>query len=351
MRRVWLCAVLAAIRAAAADQEVELSRLELAGSARADGSAVRLTSAERHQAGAAWLAERQPVSGGFDTTFQFRISEPGGLGGGADGFAFVLQNSGAKALGGRGSGGGFALGEEGEAGRGIARSIAVFFDTFRNEEIGDRSNNFVTICTAGSVGPMRWPPARLSSSKKLSVRLKDGKAHTARISYQPPSITVYLDGGQVLSAIADVSTVIGSDGFAWAGFTASTGEGYENHDILNWSFSPAEHASVFTNISFLMQACLPDRNLCTPEHAVVEESTAGTFHVVLPANSDAAVPNAGGHPVLISNARGYVCAANTCAGAAAMVQSNRDGKTWFSVKLNGEPKDRQGYLEFDVRVQ
>ena len=279
------------------------------------------------------------------------MSKAGGAGGGADGLAFVLQNSGPEALGGRGSGGGFALGEGGDAGQGIARSIAVFFDTYQNENIGDRSNNFVTISTAGNVDEMQWPPARLGSSKKLRVRLKDGRTHTARIVYEPPAITVYLDGQRVLSAIADLSAVIGVDGSAWAGFTASTGEGYENHDILNWSFASADQPSVLSNISFLKHPCLPNRNLCTPEQADVEESADGTFHIILPATSEAAVSNPDGHALAISNARGYVCGAKGCADASALAQTNRDGKTWFSVNVDGEPGERQGYLEFDVRLE
>lgn len=143
---------------------VNLADLNPAGSARMEGRALRLTGSARHLAGAAWLTDRQPVGNGFQTEFQFRLTGQGGIGGGADGFAFVLQNSGPSALGGSGSGGGFALGDDTRGGA-IPQSIAVFFDTFRNADIGDASNNFVTICTAGTPKQLQWPPARLASSR------------------------------------------------------------------------------------------------------------------------------------------------------------------------------------------
>ena len=336
------------------------SSVDLAGAANLEDRALRLTDAERHKAGAAWLRDRQPVAGGFETAFQFRITASGGLGGGADGFAFVLQNSGPMAIGGKGSGGGFALGDE--KSEAIPQSIAVFFDTFRNEEIGDRSNNFVTICTAGRPQELRWPPPRLASSKKLAVNLKDRKSHTVRIVYEPPVMSVYLDNARALATAVDLSTVIGADGAAWVGFTASTGEGYENHDILSWSFSRTAVSSamsaVSSNISFIREACLPDRNLCTPERATVEETGPGTYHIILPGNLEwaASVPNPLGTKVTIINVRGAVCrdvstlGAAGCAGPGALMQRPDRGRTSFSVNLPGDTRDREGYLEFDVNV-
>lgn len=341
--------------------EVSLAtETSLAGSASIEGQALRLTGSEKHLAGAAWLRDKQTVAGGFETEFTFRLTQAGGLGGGADGFAFVLQNSGPDAVGGAGSGGGFALGNDaapGAASEAIPQSIAVFFDTFRNEEIGDPSNNFVTICTAGTPQELHWPPSRLASSKKLRVNLKDRKPHTARISFQPPALTVYLDGKRVLSTAVDLLSVIGPDGGAWAGFTASTGEGFENHDILSWSFTRGN--SVSSSISYLKTACLPDRNLCTPEQATVQQTGPGKFHIILPGNLEwgASIPNSGARPVTIANARGSVCqdvaarGAEGCAGPGALMQRTVDGRTSFSVSVRGDPRDAEGYLEFDAEIQ
>jgi hypothetical protein len=113
--------------------------------------------------------------------------------------------------------------------------------------------------------------------------------HTARILLRPPVLSVFLDGSSapVLESVVDLSIVVDSHGEAWAGFTASTGGGYENHDILNWSFAGTDVSSsmsvVSSDITFSMSECLPNRNLCTPERAFVEQRSAG-YHIVLPAN-------------------------------------------------------------------
>jgi hypothetical protein len=349
------------------------SSLSLVGAARQEGHVLRLTPSRRNTAGAAWFRDKQPVRSGFESIFRFRLSERGGAGGGADGVAFVLQNSGPSALGGRGAGGGFAL-SEGAGDReapGIPQSIAVFFDTFRNQDIGDPSDNFVTICTAGTPKELQWPPPRLASTKKLAVKLKDGKEHTARISYQPPVLAVYLDKVRVLVSTVDLSTVAGPDGAAWVGFTASTGAGYENHDILSWTFSRPEvdTSMVSSVLSFAKAACLPGRNLCTPEHAVIDESDAGIFHIVLPGNVEwgASIPNPMGRPVTISGGSGSVChnvetlGAAGCVGPGALIQRTMEGRTWFSVKTfsvdtfsanaGEQVSANEGYFEFEAQIQ
>ena len=178
----------------------------------------------------------------------------------------------------------------------------------------------------------------------------------------------------------DVSFVADREGASYVGFTASTGGGYENHDILSWKFGGTEVSSsmavVSSEISFLKAACLPDRNLCTPEHAVVEETGPGRYHVVLPANVEwgASVPgkSAGGD----RRARGMVCwdlqgtrgrrvrrtkrpRCRTERGfrcrrspAGALVTRTREGRTYFTVNdRSGAFADNEGYFEFDVEAR
>src|SRR5262245_48840252 len=289
--------------------------LNLLADARRSGNALRLTPAKNDRHGAAWLATRQPVAGGFETEFQFQLTNQGGLGKGADGLAFVLQNSGPDAIAGIGSSGGFAIGNgTGDLNSsGIARSIAVFFDTYRNEEEHDPSNNYVAICTHGKVGEMQWPPARLAIIPKLKANLKDKRVHLARITFEPPVMRVFLDDlrSPVLTSTVDLSTVVDAAGTTFLGFTASTGGGYENHDLLRWSFNGLKpditSAMVTSDISFLAAACLPDRNLCTPDRPIVDEKAPGQFHIVLPANLEwsASIPNRG-QSVEIRDAHGIV---------------------------------------------
>jgi len=248
---------------------------------------------------------------------------------------------------------------------------------------------------------LRWPPPRLGRVPKLKIALKDGAVHSARVVYEPPVISVYLDdfSKPVLRASADLATIIDSSGSAFLGFTASTGAGWENHDVLSWSFDPKLRESVESSIEFSSEelgtnarfeqaACLPDRNLCTPEHATVQATGPGRFHIVLPAHLEwgASIPNPSGAAAVISSARGKVCwdlqalGQMGCNGpegnglrggdgfvapkeqAGALIQRTMNGQTSFSVngrtrnvsrnkKGDMEFREHEGYFEFDVEVR
>jgi hypothetical protein len=186
----------------------------------------------------------------------------------------------------------------------------------------------------------------------------------------------------VLEGVVDLSIVVDPQARAWVGFTASTGGGYENHDILNWSFAGSDVSStmsmVSSQITFLMSECLPGRNLCTPEHAVVERNSTG-YHLVLPANLEwgVSIPSRREGDVVVTNARGIACwdlkgrGTAGCSGpsgnatpagagflsadaaAGALIMKTREGNTWFSV--NGHSgagfKDNEGFYEFDLEVK
>ena len=77
------------------------------GDAALSGNVLRLTRARPNKSDATWLSEKQPVRAGFDAVFRFQLMHPEWLFHGADGLAFVLQNSSPAALGGQGSAGGF----------------------------------------------------------------------------------------------------------------------------------------------------------------------------------------------------------------------------------------------------
>jgi hypothetical protein len=202
---------------------------------------------------------------------------------GADGFAFVIQNQDALALGRRGSG----LGYEG-----IKNSLAVEFDTFFNEDQFDPYENHVSVHTRG------WRQANsanhtnsIASSVEIpnladaqptyheGEVLSDG-VHEARIVYHmnfdestltsgkftasPWSVnflenadyaagsqadwgtgmgtlSVYVDNlfTPIFTTVINVASTLSLDnGRAWVGFTASTGESfYQVHDIMSWQFA------------------------------------------------------------------------------------------------------------------
>ena len=359
--------------------------LVLVGAAAVAGDVLRLTPAKRNKTGATWLREKQPILAGFETTFQFQLTRPAKIMGGADGLAFVIQNSGPEALGGRGSAGGFGVADAHYSHHpGIPWSFAVFFDTWQNKNEGDPSDNFITVRTNGRPAKMRWPAERLAFTPKLSVDLKDGRVHTVRLAFERPVLAVFLDHSThpVLQTALDLSPVADSEGKAWIGFTASTGWGFENHDILNWSFGGEETSSdisvVSSEISFPMSACLPNYNLCTPERAYVERKGAG-YHVVLPGNLEwgVRVPNAMNTRLVVTNAHGIVCwdlkdrGSSGCIGpsgkeghagtgfldegapAGSLISRTGEGSTWFSAngRTGDEFKNNEGFYEFDVEFK
>ena len=170
-------------------------------------------------------------------------------------------------------------------------------------------------------------------------------------------------------------------GSAWVGFTAATGWGWQNHDIITWSFASAAVSSsmsvVSSDITFPMSVCLPDRNLCTPERAFVEHNGAG-YHIVLPANLEwgASIPNLSGRAVVVTNAHGIVCwdhkarGSEGCSGpsgngtaagagflaedapAGALIVRTHEQHTWFSVNGRGDSgfRDNEGFYEFDLAL-
>jgi hypothetical protein len=239
----------------------------------------------------------------------------------------------------------------------------VFFDSFRNREYGDPSDNALHVCINGTSNRKKWPPSRLAVTPRLRVKLKDGREHRARIKYQPPLLAVYLDDELLVQTPADLSLVTDGEGKAWVGFTASTGNGYENHDLLSWEWSSSAESSISlveSSISFVLKACLPGRNLCTPEEPLVEERGGGLFHVVLPAHLEwgASVPNPDGRAFEIVNGQGLVCwdvarGNEGCGGPdGALLSRTAGGRTHFSIKdAGGNFTDNQGYFEFDVRLK
>jgi len=206
--------------------------LTLNGSASQSGGVLRLTPAAEGQAGSAWSDSKQPVQGGFTTSFTFRITDLGGVEGlppGADGLAFVVQNSSGSALGGGGGGIGYD---------GIPNSLAVEFDTWQNFEHGDPNDNHVSIHTLGTSSNSADESASLGLSSSIP-NLSDGSIHSAGITYVPGSLSLSVDGATVLTVSVDLASLLSLDaGRAYVGFTAATGAAWENHDILSWSFQP-----------------------------------------------------------------------------------------------------------------
>ena len=210
--------------------------LLLNGSAAIVGTALRLVPASGFLGGSAYYYQKQrlSLSGGWTTTFQFRITNP--TNGGADGFSFIIQDAGANALGENGGNIGY-----GGSRSGIPRSLAVEFDTYPNTDIGDPNDNHVAVHTRWQQPNSSEVDARLGWADP-GFNLEDGQVHTATITYNGSGqLDIVLDNVSVLTVTFDHNnylSILDASGFAWVGFTAATGGAWEDIDILSWSFTP-----------------------------------------------------------------------------------------------------------------
>ncbi len=222
-----------------------------------DSNVLQLNPSTTGQRGSAWYATPVPVSGGFSTTFQYRIV-PGSR---ADGIAFVIQNSSSTpsvATTAIGEAGGF-IGYSGSPtdNLGIPNSFAVELDTFDNGAGWDPGNNHVAFqsCGLDQSGnglpniPNHYADGTNSSLNACNHGLMSlnpqtldlAGLHTAKIDYDSAAHTLALriDGTLVLSSQIDLSQYVntGSTGTAYVGLTGATGALTEENDILSWSFS------------------------------------------------------------------------------------------------------------------
>jgi hypothetical protein len=261
-------ALLAATQPAAASP-IALGDLKLNGAAQlVSPNLLRLTpnfdtniGGDDPPAGSAWTRSRFDVADAWSASFDFHMWDPNlnqqldNDGSGGDGIAFLIQNdplSGTAALG-RGAGGmGFL---------GIYDSVAVMFDTYRNNAAyGDPNGNYIAVNTRGADfnvphhfctnGELTTDPALIDlpgvhctadpglGMTTLIPRL-DGPVHSALIAYVPGTMNVYLDSALVLSIALNLASTLnlehGTDAFL--GFTAGNRFSYQNHDIVDFSIA------------------------------------------------------------------------------------------------------------------
>lgn len=218
--------------------------LTMVGNTATTGSpgVLRIVPANYGQSGAAYSTT--PIALGsnatFSTQFQFQFTGAGGIDP-ADGITFVLAAS-PNGLGGAGGGLGYI---------GVPNSVAIEFDTYNNGSGDGSSSNHVAIDSGGvltdaalaNVYGVRY--CDFSSGYTGNGCMSNGHVWTALITYDGTAqlLNVTLTDpamGGAFAAISNLSIDIGSllgTNTAYVGFTGSTGSGFENEDILNWTFA------------------------------------------------------------------------------------------------------------------
>jgi len=234
-------------------QSDDLTSIDLVGDVKTDGATLRLTEAEQEwHAAAAWHNESQDITGGFETTFSFQISDlraaddlyngnsvvdrNGEIGG--DGFAFVIRNQASSALGGHGGAQGYS---------GITNALAIEFDTWDNsqdfetwgggvaEDYSLESSNHISVqgLTGASYG--EYPRYSLGYADDIAD-LSSGEVYEARVRYEDSRLSVFLNSVLALEVEdLDLGDLVGEDE-AMFGFTSATGAAWQSNEILDWSY-------------------------------------------------------------------------------------------------------------------
>ena len=214
---------------------------------------LRVTPGNANVLGTAFYATPFPVTAGFTTTFTFQFTGQGGDGGHADGIAFLVQNAPAGNMASGVLGGSIGYGDDDDDSNptaAISNSLAIELDTYDNP--WDPNDNHVAIQSCGTGNntqhhnktcPNSGLNSTLAINSTINTNLTDGAQHTVIITYGPPcagclNLTVSLDGAPAMAVAFDITTLgLGANGSAYVGFTASTGGGFENQDVISWSFS------------------------------------------------------------------------------------------------------------------
>jgi hypothetical protein len=200
--------------------------LQFSGHTKLNGTRLQLTdtTSTNQAASAFWTAPVNVQS--FTNTFTFQLTNPN-----ADGFTFILQNTGVTALGSPGGGLGYGKFSAGTAS--IPKSVAVKFDLYNNSGEGTNSTGIYTNGNSPTV-----PATTLAGG----IDLHSGKVYQVQMTYDGTTLSMTIT--DVVSPTSTFTTsfpinipatVGGSTAFV--GFTGGTGGLTATQEILNWTFN------------------------------------------------------------------------------------------------------------------
>ncbi|GMI75607.1 L-type lectin receptor kinase S.7 [Hibiscus trionum] len=204
----------------------------------------------RHQAGRAiysspvrLLDPHTNTPASFQTTFAFQFSNSSnasadGIHHGGSGLTFIIVPD--EFTVGRA---GPWLGMLNDACQEDYKAVGIEFDTRQNPEFGDPNDNHVGINLASVVS------AKTVDASDFGVLLNDGSVHRAWITYDGPrrwmDIHLGTDGRDlpskpIFSGSLDLSPHLNE--YMFIGFSASTGNKTQIHNVLSWNFSATSQA-------------------------------------------------------------------------------------------------------------
>jgi Legume lectin domain/Chitobiase/beta-hexosaminidase C-terminal domain len=200
--------------------------LTFSGTAKLNGTRLRLTDTGTNEAGSAFVSTPINVQT-FTSDFSFQLSSAS-----ADGFTFTIQGVGATALG--PSGGGLGYGPDTPGGTpGIANSVAVKFDIYSNAGEGTDSTGLYTDGASPTT-----PALDMTSS---GVTLLSGDVFNVHATYDGTTLTMTITDATNASQTFTASWTINIPGTvgsntAYVGFTGGTGGLTAIQEILDWTY-------------------------------------------------------------------------------------------------------------------
>lgn len=195
--------------------QTSVHEFRLGGSAAVlDEECIRLTPDLPYVSGSAWFREPVDPSRPFEVRMSLVLGSKDAAG--ADGIVFVLHPG--PGTGRAGEGMGFA---------GMAPSLGLEFDTYRNLHLGDPVSDHLAMMQDGGRHHLDGePPVVLGN-------LEDGARHPLRIQWEPDGeLEVYLDGRRVAAYPSRLltQTFDGRPRIYW-GFTGGTGRLSNAQDV------------------------------------------------------------------------------------------------------------------------
>src|ERR1017187_911387 len=196
------------------------------------GNVLRLTPAHDSRDGLAFVRTKQACARGFQTTFQFRMSNLGSINGaesGGDGIAFVVQNVVSNSV--------VPYANDPNGVVSPQNFVSVWFNTGYNwpgcydYTRCDMSDNCVGVVTNDLY-------AAQTDLNPIGLNLRDGAVHTVQITFDGTVMNVWMDNVKVLAnvAVPPLKAATDNNGNAWVGFGSFCGWSYANQDILSWTF-------------------------------------------------------------------------------------------------------------------
>jgi hypothetical protein len=244
------------------------------GSAKLNGSRLRLTDTGKNEAGSAFVSLPIGVQS-FTSAFTFQLSDAS-----AEGFTFTIQGTGPTALG--PSGGGLGYGPAKPGGTpGIASSVAVKFDIYN--EAGEGMNSTGLYIDGASP---TMPALNLTAS---GVVLRSGDVFSVNLTYDGTTLTMTIIDATNFSQTfttswtINIPATVGSN-TAYVGFTGATSKLTAIQEILDWTYVTTQGTT-----AALPTFSLPSGSYNSAQSVTLSDLTGGA---VIHCTTDGTAPTA-----------------------------------------------------------